>query len=160
VIRGVLPAATRDEVEQRVAVRLERQAVLTRERPVQLWAIMDEASIRRVVGSDQVMYDQLLRLVDAVDLAHVTLQLIPYDAGAHAGMPGSFVVMDFATDPNVVYLDSMAGDLFLEEETEVRRYTGLFEHLRAVALSPYATKQLLASAASEYQARGGTGDGA
>jgi transcriptional regulator with XRE-family HTH domain len=158
VIRGVLPTATGDEVEQRVAARLERQAVLARDRPLQIWAIVDEASIRRVVGSAQVMHDQLLRLVNVAELAHVTLQLIPYNAGAHAGMPGSFVVMDFATDPNVVYLDSMAGDLFLEEEAEVRRYAGLFEHLRAVALSPDATKQLLVSAASEYRVRGGTGD--
>jgi transcriptional regulator with XRE-family HTH domain len=157
VIRGVLPGATREEVEQRVAVRVERQAVLTRERPLQVWAIMDEASMRRVVGSAHVMHEQLRRLLEVAELAHVTLQFIPFGAGAHAGMPGSFVVMDFPTDPNVVYLDSMAGDLFLEEEAEVRRYTGLFEHLRAVALSPDATKQLLATAAGEYEARGGAG---
>ncbi|MGI8333529.1 helix-turn-helix domain-containing protein [Actinomadura scrupuli] len=143
VIQGGFPALGREEVARRVSVRMERQAVLTRDRPLQLWAICDEATFHRVVGGGEVMRTQVLRLVELADEPHVTLQVIPFGVGAHPGMPGSFVVMDFETDPNVVYVDSMAGDLFLEEEAEVRRYSGIYEHLRAVALSPAASVELM-----------------
>jgi Domain of unknown function (DUF5753) len=143
VIQGGLPMLGRDQVEHRVNARMERQAVLTRKPPLQLWAICDEAALHRVVGGVQVMRDQLMRLVELADAPHVTLQVIPFDVGAHPGMPGSFIVLDFATDPNVVYVDSMAGDLFLEEAAEVRRYSGIYEHLRAVALSPQASRELM-----------------
>jgi transcriptional regulator with XRE-family HTH domain len=144
VINGGMPTLGRDQVEHRVNVRMQRQDVLTRDLPLHLWAICDEAALHRVVGGAQVMREQLLRLAEVAELPHVMLQLIPFDAGAHPGMPGSFHVMDFADDPNVVYIDSMAGDLFLEEEPEIRRYTVLFEHLRAVALSPAASLELIA----------------
>lgn len=140
VAQGGFPPLGRDDVEHRVAARMERQQVLSR---LQLWAICDEAVLHRVVGGDQVMREQTLRLVELADEPHVTIQVIPFGVGAHPGMPGSFVVMDFATDPNVVYIDSMAGDLFLEEESEVRRYTGIYEHLRAVALSPRDSVELM-----------------
>lgn len=144
VIIGGMPSLGRDHVEQRVNVRMQRQAVLTRDHPLQLWAICDEAALHRVVGGAQVMREQLQHLAEVAELPHITLQLIPFDAGAHPGMPGSFVVMDFADDPNVVYIDSMAGDLFLEEEPEIRRYSAMFEHLRAVALSPASSLELIA----------------
>ncbi|WP_328594763.1 helix-turn-helix domain-containing protein [Actinomadura macrotermitis] len=143
VIPGGMPALSPDEVEQRVAVRMERQGVLRRPSPLHLWAICDEAALHRVVGGVQVTREQLLHLVEMAKLPNVTLQVIPFDAGAHPGMPGSFVVMNFPADPSVVYIDSMAGDLFLEEEAEVRRYSGIYEHLRAVALSPAVSVDLV-----------------
>jgi transcriptional regulator with XRE-family HTH domain len=149
LIRGVLPTATRDQIEQRVEVRMKRQAVLERPQPLKLWAICDEAALRREVGGRTVMRDQLLHLTSRMELPHVTLQVLPYGVGAHPGMPGSFMVLTFADDPSVVYIDSMAGDLFLEEPAEVRRYSGLYEHLRALADNPDATMQLLTRVASE-----------
>src|SRR5579859_1943247 len=87
----------------------------------------------------------------ASELPNVTFQVIPFDAGAHAGMPGSFIVLQFteAAIPDVIYIDSMAGDLFLEAESDVRRYKLVFEHLRAVSASPDASRALLASLATE-----------
>jgi hypothetical protein len=84
-------------------------------------------------------------------LPNVTFQVIPYSVGAHAGMPGSFVFMQFAESaiPDVIYLDSMAGDLFLEAEADVRRYRHVFEHLRAVADSPDASRSLIAALAEQ-----------
>jgi hypothetical protein len=86
-------------------------------------------------------------------------QVVEFGVGAHPGMPGSFVVMNFYDDPQVVYIDSMAGDLFLEEEDDLRRYSGFYDHLRALALSPDATRRLLTRVAAEHEARGETGDG-
>ncbi|MDX6339714.1 MAG: hypothetical protein QOG05_7054, partial [Streptosporangiaceae bacterium] len=95
VIRGALPQATEEQVESRVAARMERQALLTRDNPLQLWAIMDEAAARRIVGGPAVMREQLARLRDIAALPNVTVQVIPYEAGAHPGMPGSFIVLEF-----------------------------------------------------------------
>lgn len=151
VITGVLPFASRDEVERRVEVRMERQEVLRGDNPLQLWGIVDEAALRRQVGSPAVMRAQFSHLLDASELPNVTFQVIPFDAGAHAGMPGSFIVLQFAEEaiPDVIYIDSMAGDLFLEAESDVRRYKLVFEHLRAVSASPDASRALLVSLATE-----------
>ena len=149
--RGILPHATSEQVDVRVQARMERQTLLTRDDPPQLWAIMDEAAIRRVVGGHAVMRAQLAKLREAADLPNVTIQVIPYDAGAHAGMLGSFVVLDFPNpaDQSIVYIDSMAGDLFLEDDAEIRRYILMFQHMRAAALRPDQTLSLLAAAAEE-----------
>ncbi|MFI9746983.1 helix-turn-helix domain-containing protein [Streptomyces sp. NPDC052494] len=150
VVKGVLPMASQKEVAQRVQARMERQAVLTKERPLQLWAIVDEAALRRTVGGRDVMRGQARHLLDLMAEPHVTFQVIPFEQGAHAGMTGSFVHMDFpdADDPELVYLDTPAGDLFLESEAEIRRYKSMFEHLQAVALGPNDSADLLAMVAA------------
>lgn len=149
VVRGGLPEASHDEVERLVEARMARQAVLTRDNPVKLWAIVDEAALRRRVGGPAVMNAQLHRLIQTAEVPAVTLQVIAFDAGAHPGMPGSFAIIKFPgdEDPDVVYIDSMAGDLFLETEPEIQRFTLAFEHLRAVALSPADSQALIASIA-------------
>jgi hypothetical protein len=145
VIHGVLSLATEEEVERRTQARMQRQAVLQRKLPLRLWAVLDEAVLHRRVGGPEVMAEQLRTLVAATREAHITLQVIPFARGAHAGMPGSFVVMDFpdAADPALVYIDSMAGDLFLEREPDVRRYMLTFEHLQAAALDPTSSVQMI-----------------
>jgi transcriptional regulator with XRE-family HTH domain len=151
VIRGGFPTASREEIERRVEVRMERQEVLRNDNPLELWGIVDEAALRRQIGGPAVMRAQLRHLSEAAELPNVTFQVIPFDVGAHAGMPGSFVFLQFAEAaiPDVIYVDSMAGELFLEEEGDVRRYKLVFEHLRAVAASPDASRSLIASIATE-----------
>jgi transcriptional regulator with XRE-family HTH domain len=160
VIIGNLPMASEQDVEARVRVRIERQAVLATDDPLRLWAVVDEAALRRQVGGATVMRDQLTALLAAIKAPHVTVQVIPYGAGAHAGMQGSFVLMDFPNpaDPALVYIDSMAGDLFLEAEADVRRYSLVFDNLRAVALSPADSAGLITTLA-EPSPKGGA-DGA
>ncbi len=151
VITGVLPMASEHEVEQRVQARMERQRLLSKPDPLKLWAIVDEAALHRQVGGSDLMRAQLIHLIKAAGEPHVTVQVIPYSAGAHAGMPGSFVLMDFPNpaDPDVVHIDSLAGDLFLENEADLRRYRLLFEHLRAVAASPDQTLRMVATLTDE-----------
>jgi transcriptional regulator with XRE-family HTH domain len=158
VISGILPHAGTEQVEIRVSARMERQALLTRDSPPQLWAIMDEAAVRRVVGGREVMRQQLARIQERAALPNVTAQVIPYDAGAHPGMPGSFIVLEFPdqADQSLIYLDSMAGDLFLEDDAEIRRYILMFGHLRAAALRPGESARLLASIAQQLSGKGGT----
>ncbi|MCX4846862.1 helix-turn-helix transcriptional regulator [Streptomyces sp. NBC_00893] len=149
VVRGVLPTASRREVEQRVQARVERQALLAKEDPPQLWAIVDEAAVRRLVGGREVMRAQARHLLQLTEEPNVTIQVIPFETGAHAGMTGNFVHMDFPdpADPELVYVDTPAGDLFLESEAEMRRYKSMFEHLQAVALGPNESAGLLARVA-------------
>ena len=130
---------------------MERQPVLSKEDAPKLWAIMDEAALRRVVGGREVMREQVGRLLEARSQPNVTIQLIPYGAGAHPGMDGPFVLLDFPgmADQSIVYVESAAGGLFLEEETEIRRYTLMFEHLRAAASGLDATAALLAEIVAE-----------
>jgi transcriptional regulator with XRE-family HTH domain len=151
VIRAGLPGASPDDIEPRVQVRIQRQEVLQGDNPLGLWVIVDEAALRRQVGGQAVMRAQLDHVLAAADLPHVTFQVIPFTVGAHAGMPGSFVFMQFTEPaiPDVIYLDSMAGDLFLESEADVRRYRLAFEHLRAVAVSPDASRALVTALIAE-----------
>lgn len=142
-IAGGDPNLPRNEVEGRVKVRMERQQ--RRDPSVALWAIIDEAAIRRSVGGATVMREQLQRLLEDSQEPEVTLQLIPYAAGVHPGMHGSFVILQFPEQyRDIVYIESSTSDLFLEGEEDVMRYSLTFEHLRAIAASPDATRDLVA----------------
>jgi transcriptional regulator with XRE-family HTH domain len=151
VIEGVEAAKglSAEEVERRVDVRVQRQAVLTRPVPMQLHAIVDEAAIRRAVGGERVMRDQLDHLVRACSISSVRLQVVPFGAGAHPGMPGSFVVMDFSDpfDAPLVYTDGIAGDAFLEGEEDVARFARTFDIIAGSALSQTASKKMIQEAA-------------
>ncbi|WP_189247366.1 helix-turn-helix domain-containing protein [Streptosporangium pseudovulgare] len=151
VVRGVLPTATEAEVESFVTARMQRQGLLENETPLRLWTIIDQAALCRTVGNHAIMRDQLTHLIQQAQRPHVTVQVIPFSAGAHPGMPGSFIVLKFGTDgPDVIHIDSMAGDLFLEKETDIQRYNQICEHLQAVALSPNDTTALIASLCKDH----------
>lgn len=151
VIRGGLPDACSDEIECRVQVRMGRQELLQDDDPVVLWGMVDEAALVRQVGGRAVMRAQLRSLLATAELPNVTFQVIPFGAGAHAGMPGSFVLMRFAEPavPDVVYVESMAGALLLEEENDARRYRLVFERLRAVAASPGDSRSVMEALIAE-----------
>jgi transcriptional regulator with XRE-family HTH domain len=147
MIRGVLPTVTDAEVSERIKVRTERQKLLDGPDPLELWAVVDEAVIRRVVGGRAVMATQLLHVLDMMNRPNITVQVITFDGGAHPGMPGAFVHMEFRDelDPELVYVDTLAGDIFLEADDDVRRYRQMFDHLRAGALSPPDSAELISS---------------
>src|SRR5580658_4977639 len=128
----------RDEVERRVEVRMARQRILARDDRPRLWAVIDEAVIHRQVGGPAVMREQLQHLIATADQGKTTIQVVPYRAGAHAGTAGPFVILDYAevTDPAVVYVETLAGDIYLEERSDVDRYTLAFDRLVAAALHP------------------------
>lgn len=148
VVRGTLPDAGRTEAGSRVAALLERQTALSTSSPPRLRAVMDEAAVRRVVGGRDVMREQVEHLLRIAEGQRVSVQVIPFGAGAHTGMAGGFVHLEFPDprDPELVYMDTPAGDLFLESEAETRQFRAAFERLRAVALDPRDSAGLLAEA--------------
>lgn len=144
-----LPMDT-ETIERNVQTRMERQVVLTRKRegrdPLEFWAVVDEAALRRDVGGRTVMRAQLGRLLEMSERPNITLQVIPFDKGAYPGMTGAFVRLNFgAVAPDIIYVESLAGDIFLESEAEIDRYGLVFDHLRARALSPRDSSTLIAT---------------
>jgi len=151
MIRAARPDITDDEVEQRVRVRMGRQSLLTQEDPLHLWVVLDEAVVSRPVGGDAVMRAQVERLVAAADQPNICIQLLPFSAGAHAGMDGTFAILDFPEpgDPDVVYAENATGGLFLEKGDELKKYIFIFDHIRAAALRPDESVALLSKLAKE-----------
>jgi transcriptional regulator with XRE-family HTH domain len=146
------PAAGSDEaIERKITVRTTRQERLTSDEPPAYWAILNEAVIRRVVGGADVMGAQLQHVAEVAGLPHVNVQVLPFKAGAHPAMDGSFRILGFpvASDPDVVYLENQVGGLYLEEAPQVERYTLMFNHLVAKALDPDESRRLIASVARE-----------
>jgi transcriptional regulator with XRE-family HTH domain len=139
---AAMPPNTGDTIERKVKVRMERQGLLRSQRPMKLWAILDESVLHRRLGGPDVHRGQLKRLLEASDMPNVTIQVVPFDAGPHPGMIGSFTVVRFPSpdDPDIVYIEGVTGDIFAESE-DVLLYQEVFDHLRAAALSPKDSRQ-------------------
>lgn len=151
VIAGQLPVLQPNEIDQRVRLRLQRQAILLGEEPVELKAVIDEAAIRRVVGSKSVMRDQLRALL--TPRPNVRLQVIPFDAGAHPGMLGSFVLMEFPDqgDRDLIYVEFMGGDIFREATQDLARFHGIFTHLEQLAYDEAESAALIEAVVREME---------
>ncbi|MEV6182919.1 helix-turn-helix transcriptional regulator [Streptomyces sp. NPDC052016] len=153
LISGALPETASTEIEKRVQVRMRRQErISAEENPLRLWTVMDEAALRRVVGNRSLMRDQLEHLVEQSQLPHVTVQVIPFDMGAHPGLNGQYAILEFpdASDSSVVYIEGVTSDLYLEKPNDVQKYSVMYEHLRAQALNVEQSRQFIADIAKEY----------
>jgi transcriptional regulator with XRE-family HTH domain len=153
LIAGALPETAQTEIEKRVQVRMRRQErISTEENPLRLWTVLDEAALRRVVGNRSLMRDQLEQLVEQSQLPHVTVQVIPFDMGAHPGLNGQYAILEFpdAADSSVVYIEGVTSDLYLEKANDVQKYSVMYEHLRAQALNVEQSRQFIADIAKEY----------
>lgn len=153
LIQGALPEATPADIDKRVQVRLRRQErIAAAETPLRLWAVLDEAAVRREVGNKQVMIDQLEHLLEMSQLPHVTVQLIPFQMGAHPGVSGQYAILEFpdAADSSVVYIEGVTSDLYLEKPLDVQKYSVMYEHLRAQALNVDQTREFLSDVAKSY----------
>jgi transcriptional regulator with XRE-family HTH domain len=157
VMSAVRSRLTAEEIERLVQLRLQRQAVLSREPPLELWLILDEAVIRRPVGGAAVMHAQLEQLQRAAGSPHLTLQVLPLVSGAHPGLGGPFCILQFPerSDPDVVYAEGVAGHAYLEKEADVRASAEAFDLLRAAALAPAASVEMIAAVAAETALRAG-----
>ncbi|MBM7083999.1 DUF5753 domain-containing protein [Micromonospora humidisoli] len=152
IVRAGRSTADQDEIDRVVAARLARKALLSRDVPPALWVVLDEAAVRRMVGGPRVMRGQLTRLVEACELPTVEIQVLPFAAGAHAAMGGAFTLLSYddpSLDPPVIYLSNDNSTLLLEEDRQVTRYRLMFDHLRAKAIDPDRSADLLARIATE-----------
>ena len=123
--------APAEEIDRRVRLRMARQVLLAEPRPVHLWAVLDEAVLRRPAGRPGVMRRQLQHLLETADRPNVTIQVVPFRAGAHAAAGGAFSILRFAEHdlPDVVYLEQLTSALYLDKRETVDHYMAVMERL-------------------------------
>ncbi|WP_424891251.1 helix-turn-helix domain-containing protein [Streptomyces sp. XH2] len=130
------PKAVPDEIEEMVAARLSRQALLRAESPPDLSMVVDEAVIRRPIGGPAVMRAQLAALIDLVDTPTTTVQVLPFEHGEHALLGGTLRLMTLDDDSNFAYVESIATGELIEDPQTIRARRRSYDLLRAYALSP------------------------
>jgi transcriptional regulator with XRE-family HTH domain len=153
LVQGALPETSAADIEKRVQVRMRRQERITAEHnPLRLWVVLDEAALRRLVGNRLVMREQLEYLIEMSQQPHITVQVLPFEVGAHPGLNGQYAILEFAdaADSSVVYLEGVTSDLYLEKAHDVQKYAVMYEHLRAQSLNVEQSRQFIADAAKEY----------
>lgn len=139
-----------DEAARAAELRRARQARLTGHDPVNLDAVINEGALRRAIGGPEVMRAQLCRLVETADLRNVVLRVLPFSAGAHPGVDGSFTVLEFSDlDPRIVYLEHMTDSDYLDGLRDVAAYRHAHERLRGLALSPAGSREMVIKLAKE-----------
>ncbi len=153
VVRAAVPRWEPDVVEQRVNGRITRQRILASASPPRFQAVVDESVLHRVVGGPATMRDQLSHLLKVSELPSVSLQVIPYAAGALPAGNNKFIILSFAVQavPDVVFVEGLTGDLYLEDVDEVGVYNATFQSLCESAASPSETREIIASMISVYQ---------
>jgi hypothetical protein len=138
VRRASVPTPDPAQTDRWLAVRAARQRRLVGDDPIRLWAVLNEGALRRTMGGPAVMARQLARLVEAAELPNVTLQVLPFNAGAHPAVDAPFMILGFPerTDPDVVYVEHMTQALYIETPPELDAFALAFDHLRARSLDP------------------------
>lgn len=150
IIGGGNATAGGEQVDAKVEIRMRRQEALHNDPALRVVAVMDEAALHRRVGSDEITRAQFEHLQKLGRLPNVTLHVIPFEAGAHASVSGSFNILQFPepTDLDAVYVDLVAGQMFIEEPAEVVAYHDAFLSLVGQAASPSVTLTMLAERSS------------
>ena len=141
------------ETDRRVTLRMTRQNLLTEPDSPQIRVVLDEAALRRVFGSTQVMREQLEHLAAHADLPNVTLQVLPFDRGSRAAAAGPFTMLQFAEDdlPDIVYMEQLTSAVYLDKRAEVELYRAAMDRIAAAALTPAESRTLLVDRAAQLR---------
>jgi hypothetical protein len=146
VVRATHPDITETQLRRSVELRQARHAQLDRENPASLHVLLNEAVIRRPVGGEHVMRQQLRHLVTMAERPNITIQVLPFSAGPHPGMKSPFTLLRFPdgyADMDCVYLENENSEVWQDRPEDIARYTEVFDHLRRLALSPEETVALV-----------------
>ncbi|MFD5032043.1 helix-turn-helix domain-containing protein [Streptomyces sp. NPDC058220] len=147
--RAVIGALTTDKLEERVAARMERQRILQRESPPLTWVVLSEAVLYQEIGGRGVMRDQLAHLLSLRDAEWIQIQMLPFSAGAHAGLMGSFNVLRFDDDPDIAYTEGYETGHPSANPQDVKTRSLRYDHLQAAALSVEESADLIARVMEE-----------
>ncbi|WP_435111107.1 helix-turn-helix domain-containing protein [Nocardiopsis synnemataformans] len=141
------------EVSRPVEARINRQSILNRVKPPRMTAVIDEAALHRLVGGREVMHEQLEHLSHLAVRHNIDVQILPYEAGEHLGMEGSFTILDFPEpkDTPIVYVGTATTSLFLERSEEIEEYNVAFGNLQGVALSTSQSAEFINNAAKSLE---------
>jgi transcriptional regulator with XRE-family HTH domain len=141
-------ASTEEDVLRRAEARISRQDILNRDTPPKVWAVMDEGALRRPIGGETVMQEQLKHLIDMCDHPAVTLQVLPFEVASHPAMGGPFTILRFSEPDlrDVVYIEQLTSALYLDKAGEVDSYLEVMEQLCLQAKPTGETPKILKSA--------------
>jgi len=149
---GAIPRLSPDQMELQIEAKLTRQRVLRREDPPRFNVILDESALHRVMGGRQVMAAQLIKILDTSALPNVTIQVLPYDAGAHPAVESNFTILELAyPTPGVVFVEGLIGSTYLKRDEDLARYEMIFSKLRSIALSPKSSLNLIRKLLQDYK---------
>ena len=145
VVTAGSPKASTEEVERRVSLRIHRQEILHRPSPPAFWAVVDEAALHRPIGGSKVMKRQVEHLLELMDLPHVTLQVMPFRFGGHAGEGGAFTILRFPEPelPDVVYVEQLVSAYYLDKREYVEKYARVMDRLTVDSQPPDITRETL-----------------
>ncbi len=138
-----------EELDQLVSARIERQTIFKRPKPPSLWAVIDEAVLRRRVGSEKTMQDQLMHLMTVSERSKITIQVVPAEVGAHVGLLGAFAIASFENAPGIVYMESPDEGQTTEMASVVAKVSETFDTLRAEAMPRGASRDLIRKVVEE-----------
>jgi transcriptional regulator with XRE-family HTH domain len=152
VLRAFRPVLSDEVIEQRLAGRIDRQRLLTSDNPPQFATLIDEGVLYRGTGSGSVMRAQLARLLEAAELPHVTIGVLPYSAGLLPSNNNKFIILSFEQTalPRVVFIEGLTGDLFLDRADDVEAYVTAFSSMGAMAAPPDRTRAMISAAAAAF----------
>ncbi|MFJ8080873.1 helix-turn-helix domain-containing protein [Streptomyces sp. NPDC096205] len=153
--RTVLGALDQTNLEDRTAARLARQRVFEKKEPPVFWAVLGEAVLHQVMGGPEVMREQLAHLLTFEDNPRINIQVLPFSAGAHAGLPGPFDIYRFASDPTILYTEGYGSGHPTANPDTVKDCSLRYDHLRAAALSLKDSAELIRRVMEERYAEPG-----
>ncbi|MER8161916.1 helix-turn-helix transcriptional regulator [Streptomyces sp. NPDC094472] len=145
VLRAGMPHAPESEIERNVALRMERQALLTRDNPPMLWVVMDETVVRRPIGGSETMRAQIARLIEEAEAPHIRLQIMPFDAGPHPAMYGPFHIFRFPIPelPDIAYTESLVSGSYFDQRDDVSAFLEALDRMCAQAAPAQTTQAIL-----------------
>lgn len=143
------PDTRASQLDDLVRARMERQDILDRAKPPALWVVLDEAVLHRLIGSRQIMHDQLMHLAEMSCRPAITVQIVPAEVGTHAGLLGAFIVADFDAAPSILYAETAVEGQSIERPALVAKAALAFDRLRAEALPRGASRDLIRKVAEE-----------
>ncbi|MFM9456901.1 helix-turn-helix domain-containing protein [Streptomyces europaeiscabiei] len=150
ICRAYRPTAPQKVIDELVTARMERARILDDPTEPLLWAVLDEAALRRVTGGRQVMAEALRHIIGLVRRSRVVVQVLPFEAGAHAAMQGALKLMDFDEAPPLVYYEGVGTGRLEDDPATVRHQRRTYEFLTAAALSPENSLVMLEAMAQDY----------
>jgi transcriptional regulator with XRE-family HTH domain len=143
---GAMPLLNPDQIELQIEAKLTRQRILTRDNPPKFSVVLDEAALHRVVGGRQVMAAQLAKILDVAALSNVTVQVLPYDVGAHPATESNFTILELpGPTPGIVFVEGLIGSTYLERDDDLIRYQKIFQKLQSIALGSKDSADLIAT---------------
>jgi Domain of unknown function (DUF5753) len=154
IMRQFAPYTSEGRTDALVDLRVRRQELLERPEPPYFYFVLDEAVVRRMVGGQSVMRQQLRRLLELADRPNVSIELVPFSAGVHPGLEGSFVILEFsdAVDDDVLYLETNQGGMIKhDDQEEILTYREIFEQLRSMSLGPAGSMTYIGEIVSELK---------